>query len=72
MKSSLDQGISTRRGIMCVRREPADADIPHCAPFPLNESERVQDHTIILPLYHQMTEAEQDRVVQALARSCSA
>jgi dTDP-4-amino-4,6-dideoxygalactose transaminase len=30
------------------------------------ESERAQDHGVILPLYHEMTEADQDRVVAAL------
>ena len=32
----------------------------------LRRSERAQDSAIILPLYHQMTEDDQDRVVQAL------
>lgn len=72
MQALLDQGISTRRGVMCAHREPAYAGMPQCTRFPLPESESVQDRTIILPLYHQMSEADQDRVVQALKQSCGA
>jgi dTDP-4-amino-4,6-dideoxygalactose transaminase len=71
MQMLLDEGISTRRGIMCAHREPAYAAMPQCVRFPLTESEAVQDCTIVLPLYHQMTEAEQDRVVAAVANACN-
>ena len=71
MQKLLDKGISTRRGVMCAHREPAFAAMPQCVRFPLTESEAVQDRTIILPLYHQMTEAEQDRVVAALSDICT-
>jgi perosamine synthetase len=71
MQMLLDEGISTRRGIMCAHREPAYAAMPQCVRFPLTESEAVQDRTIVLPLYHQMTEAEQDRVVAAVANACN-
>lgn len=70
MQRLLDDGISTRRGVMCSHREPAYAGMPQCVRFPLTESEAVQDLTIMLPLYHQMTETEQDRVVAALANVC--
>jgi dTDP-4-amino-4,6-dideoxygalactose transaminase len=68
MQRLLDQGISTRRGVMCSHREPAYRDTPwRCAPGQtLTESERAQDETIILPLYHELTEADQDRVKNAL------
>ena len=36
----------------------------------LCESERAQDQTIILPLYFQMTDQDQDRVVKSLIESC--
>jgi dTDP-4-amino-4,6-dideoxygalactose transaminase len=68
MQTMLDQQVATRRGIMCAHREPAYADFP-CR-WPLHESEYAQDHSIILPLYHQMTEADQDRVVEVLERAC--
>jgi dTDP-4-amino-4,6-dideoxygalactose transaminase len=71
MQKLLEEGVSTRRGIMCAHREPAYAAMPQCVRFPLTESEAVQDRTIVLPLYHQMTEAEQDRVVAAVANACN-
>ena len=55
--------ISARRGIMAAHRQPAYAGADH-APLPVTE--RLTDNTLILPLYHQMTEAEQDRVVAAI------
>jgi perosamine synthetase len=63
MQRMLDAGVSTRRGVMCAHREPHHAD--H-APRPLPISEAVQDRGLILPLYHELTAADQDRVVQAL------
>jgi perosamine synthetase len=79
MQAMLDAGISTRRGIMCAHREPAYAKEPWlcsrgpagcaCAPGTcarLIESERAQDASIVIPLYHQLTEDEQDYVVETL------
>ncbi len=66
MQEMLDRGISTRRGVMCSHREPAYAAVPWRAGSALAESERAQDETVILPLYHDLTEAEQERVVSAL------
>jgi perosamine synthetase len=63
MQSMLDRGVATRRGIMCIHRERPYAET---ARFPLPVSEDAQDRTILLPLYPQMTEAEQDQVVGAL------
>jgi len=37
--------------------------------MPLTEGERAQDTAIVLPLYHQMTADEQDRVIESLARA---
>jgi perosamine synthetase len=65
MQQLLDNGVATRRGIMCIHREQAYADVT-CR-WPLSESERAQDHCILLPLYHQMTEGDQDYVVEQLA-----
>ncbi|GAB4341889.1 MAG: DegT/DnrJ/EryC1/StrS family aminotransferase [Leptolyngbyaceae cyanobacterium] len=79
MQALLDAGISTRRGIMCSHREPAyqqeawscGAARTECNCEPgrcdrLIESERAQDRTILLPLFHQMTEQAQDCIIQAL------
>lgn len=78
MQAMLDAGIATRRGIMNAHREPAYEQEPWgCASGPgtvpcpdLAESERAQDTSIILPLYHQMTEADQDYVIETLAHAC--
>lgn len=63
MQGMLDRGVSTRRGIMCIHRE---TPYRGTARFPLPVSEAAQDRTILLPLYPQMTGAEQDQVVAAL------
>ncbi len=73
MQFMLDRGIATRRGIMCIHREPAyQAPGSYRAAGGLKESEKAQDHAVILPLYPQMTEAEQDQVVEALLQSLNA
>jgi perosamine synthetase len=70
MQSMLDQGIATRRGIMCAHREaPYAVTETETQPW-LPESETAQDECIILPLFPQMTEVEQDAVVAGLKYSC--
>ncbi len=64
MQELLARGIHTRRGVMCAHREPAYRDPPLRQPLPV--SEYLQDRGIILPLYPEMTEAEQDQVIVAL------
>src|SRR5205807_2475435 len=54
---------TVRRGIMCIHREKPYAETVR---FPLPISEDAQDRTILLPLYPQMTEPEQDQVIGAL------
>jgi perosamine synthetase len=79
MQRMLDVGVATRPGIMCAHREPAYQNQPwSCGQEPgscdcrrgtcerLRESERAQAHSILLPLFHQMTEEDQDVVVNAL------
>ncbi|MEU5310398.1 DegT/DnrJ/EryC1/StrS family aminotransferase [Streptomyces sp. NPDC021562] len=58
-----EAGVSARRGIMAAHLEPAYADHPH---GPLPVTERISRDSLILPLFHTMTEAQQDRVVAAL------
>jgi len=69
MQYLLDHGVSTRRGVMCSHREPAYRGGQYRAAGSLIESESAQDHTMILPLFHQMTTEEQDRIVAALAQA---
>jgi dTDP-4-amino-4,6-dideoxygalactose transaminase len=79
MQRLLDAGVASRRGVMCAHREPSyPADTWRCgpgeracacAPFTcrrLARSEQAQDTGVILPLFHQMTDADQARVVAAL------
>jgi dTDP-4-amino-4,6-dideoxygalactose transaminase len=70
MQIMLDAGIATRRGIMCSHREAVYADLPLRVPLP--HSEAAQDQCIILPLYPQMTSAEQEHVAGVLKRACVA
>jgi len=83
MQEMLDAGIATRRGVMCVHRESAyEKEAWSCGVEPkacecevgkcdrLSESEQAQDHTVLLPLFHQMTEQEQDYVVEVLKVAC--
>jgi perosamine synthetase len=63
LQQLLDVGVSARRGIMASHREPAYAQEPH---GPLPNTERLTDGSIILPMFHDMTEHDQDRVVEAL------
>ncbi|WP_446744405.1 DegT/DnrJ/EryC1/StrS family aminotransferase [Silvibacterium acidisoli] len=64
MQGMLEKGISTRRAVMAIHRE---------RPYLENESgkhlphtDRVADTGIILPLFHQMSEADQDYVIETL------
>jgi dTDP-4-amino-4,6-dideoxygalactose transaminase len=61
-----EAGISTRSGVMCAHREPAYGREPWRAGSSLRQSELAQDRGLILPLYHQMSDRDQDRVVSAL------
>lgn len=69
MQAMLDFEIATRRGIMCAHRERVYASMQQR--HPLVHSETAQDRCIILPLYAQMTDEEQDRVVDALKEACA-
>jgi dTDP-4-amino-4,6-dideoxygalactose transaminase len=68
MQFLLDRGVASRRGIMCAHRE-----VPYSksdrAPV-LVESELAQDRNIILPLYPQMTDEEQDYVSEVFHSAC--
>jgi perosamine synthetase len=64
MQELLDRGVSSRRGVMAIHRE---------APFRSEEWERrlpvtnlVVETTLILPLFHDFTEEEQDYVINCI------
>jgi perosamine synthetase len=64
MQSLLERGISTRRAVMPIHREKPyhnakwEKDLPNTA--------EVADHAVMLPLFVQMTEDEQDYVLEAI------
>jgi len=83
MQHMLDHGIATRRGVMCAHREPAyprstwscgiDEDECDCEEYScarLRESELAQDTGLIIPLFNNMTEEDQDLVVKTLRNAC--
>ncbi len=83
MQAMLNDGVSTRRAVMCAHREPAYAKEPwSCGSGPegcgctagvcrrLAASEAAQDQAILLPLFHQMTTDDQERVVNSLQAAC--
>jgi perosamine synthetase len=70
MQKMLDAGVATRRGIMCIHREACYAT--GSRQTSLANSEAAQDSCIVLPLYPQMSEDEQDTVVRELRHAISA
>ena len=67
MQFMLDHGVATRRGIMCAHREaPYAREVGYDLPV----SEWLQDRYIILPLYPQMTDGEQEYVCEMLREAC--
>jgi perosamine synthetase len=64
MQELLNRGVSTRRGVMAIHREA-----PYCQAkwnSLLPRTDEIADTTIILPLFHTMTEEEQDYVIDCL------
>ena len=57
-------GISARRGIMAAHLEPAYAGRRRATDLPVTE--RLSSSSVILPLFHQLTQDEQDQVISAM------
>ena len=72
MQRMLDDGVATRRGVMNVHLEAAYPAGTWRAAGPLTRSEEAQATAIVLPLFHQMTDAEQERVVTSLTCAVAA
>jgi dTDP-4-amino-4,6-dideoxygalactose transaminase len=80
MQHLLDRGVASRRGVGNAHAEPAYASTPwSCGPEPcdvqlhrqgrclrLRHSEEARDQTIMIPLFHGMTDEEQEHVIAAL------
>ena len=62
MRLLADAGISARRGIMAAHLEPAYADYKPSLPV----TERLSEHSLILPLFHLMTQSEQEQIVSVV------
>jgi dTDP-4-amino-4,6-dideoxygalactose transaminase len=83
MRNLLEAGISTRKGIMCSHSEPAFFPIPwlcqrrgacECEEGvceELGHSEQARRDGIILPLYEDMTDDDQDRVIEIIKKTLS-
>lgn len=69
MQAMLDQGVATRRGVMCAHLEAA---YEGAAAPPLPNSEEAHLRCILLPLYAQMTDEMQVTVVEALREALAA
>jgi perosamine synthetase len=63
MKALMERGIMTRRGVMAAHLEPPYWGIDH---VPLPVTERFAKDSLTLPLFHDMSFAQQDRVVAAI------
>jgi perosamine synthetase len=63
LRALLEAGVSARRGIMASHLEPAYAVTGH-APLPITE--RLTRRSLILPLFHELTDGQQARVADAL------
>jgi len=66
MQRMLDDGVSTRRGVMNAHLEAAYPAGTWRAAGSLARSEEAQATAVALPLFHQMTDEEQARVVSSL------
>jgi len=64
MKELLVRGVSTRRGVMAIHREPPYRNSQWEGRLP--ETDSAADNTLILPLFHQMNDEEQDYVVECI------
>ena len=84
MRALLDENIACRHGILCAHRLPAYEQEPwSCGAAPktcdcpsqtcsrLAKSDALESSAVILPLYPQMSEADQDRIVVALSKACA-
>ena len=63
MQRLLDRGIATRRGIMLSHLEPPYTDGGAVLP----RSEAASERSLLIPLYPQMRESDQDAVIDALS-----
>jgi dTDP-4-amino-4,6-dideoxygalactose transaminase len=61
-----DAGISCRRGVTNAHQEPAYAGRGNHRAGPLPVSEQLRESTVLLPLFHGLTAAEEALITGAL------
>jgi perosamine synthetase len=66
----LDAGVTAKRGVMAIHRERSYTEAYGDRSLPLTE--KASDRSLLLPIFPQMTEAEQDFVVTAMGRALAA
>jgi dTDP-4-amino-4,6-dideoxygalactose transaminase len=66
MQHLLDEGISTRRGVMNVHLEAAYPAGSWRAAGALTRGEEAQASAIALPLFHDLADGQQDRIIELL------
>jgi perosamine synthetase len=69
MQELLNRGVSSRRGIMAIHRETPYRDAKWEALLPMTNL--VTDTAIVLPLFFEMSEEEQDYVIDCLEQIAS-
>ncbi len=69
MRSLLGDGIATRRGVMAIHEERAYAGEPGSGRGALPHTEAATRETLMLPLFPDLTEEQQDHVIARLAAS---
>jgi len=62
----LDAGVSAKRGVMAIHRERSYTETYGRQSLPMTE--KASDSSLLLPLFPQMTPAEQDHVIATLGR----
>jgi perosamine synthetase len=64
MQALLERGIATRRGLMAAHREPVYAKTPLRVPLPATDDAAA--NAVVLPLFHTLEPADQDRVIDGV------
>ena len=85
MQALLDQGIASKRGVMCTHRSPAYAEVPwKCNSMErgrrhedgsceaLGNSEHAEDRSVMIPLYPGLSDGDQNRIAAGIAGACRA
>jgi dTDP-4-amino-4,6-dideoxygalactose transaminase len=64
------RGVASRRGLMASHLEPAQRGSRVAGP--LAETERAAEQTLLLPIFHELSESDQDHVIASLREALDA